>query len=72
MKATNQRKIWNFLIQGIGTTLSRQTGQVFVTNLNYEWIEISKDLEIPMDSIYNGTDENNDKVWIVSMATITK
>ena len=60
----NTRKIWNFLIQGIGTTLSRQTGQVFVTNLNYEWIEISKDLEIPMDSIYNGTDENNDKVWI--------
>jgi hypothetical protein len=60
----NTRKIWNFLVQGIGTTLSRQVGQVFITNLKYEWIEISKNVEIPINSIYNGTDENGDEVWI--------
>ena len=60
----NTQKIWNFLVQGIGTTLSRQTGQIFITNLNYEWIEISKGLEIPVNSIYNGRDENEDQVWI--------
>ena len=51
-------------MQGIGTTLSRQVGQVFVTNLKYEWIEISKNEEIPINSIYNGKDENGDQVWI--------
>lgn len=60
----NTRKIWNFLVQGIGTTLSRQVGQVFITNLKYEWMEISNGKEIPINSIYNGTDENGDKVWI--------
>ena len=60
----NTRKIWNFSVQGIGTTLSRQVGQVFVTNLKYEWIEISKNEEIPINSIYNGKDENGDQVWI--------
>tara|TARA_B100000900_G_scaffold262901_1_gene224182 strand:- start:31753 stop:33579 length:1827 start_codon:yes stop_codon:yes gene_type:complete len=60
----NTQKIWNFLVQGIGTTLSRQSGQIFITNLNYEWIEISKGLEIPVNSIYNGRDENEDQVWI--------
>lgn len=60
----NTKKIWSFLVQGIGTTLSRQTGQVFITNLNYEWIEISNGLEIPDNSIYNGKDENEDEIWI--------
>ena len=60
----NTRKIWNFSVQGIGTTLSRQVGQVFITNLKYEWIEISKNEEIPINSIYNGKDENGDQVWI--------
>lgn len=60
----NTKKIWSFLVQGIGTTLSRQSGQVFITNLNYEWIEISKGSEIPINSIYNGKDENDDQVWI--------
>ena len=60
----NTRKIWNFSVQGIGTTLSRQVGQVFVTNLKYEWIEINKNEEIPINSIYNGKDENGDQVWI--------
>jgi len=60
----NTTKIWNFLVQSIGTTLSRQTGQVFITNLKYEWVEISKDFEIPINSVYNGTDENGDEVWI--------
>lgn len=60
----NTRKIWNFSVQGIGTTLSRQVGQVFITNLKYEWIEISRNVEIPINSIYNGTDENGDEVWI--------
>lgn len=60
----NTKNIWNFLVQGIGTTLSRQTGQVFITNLNYEWIEISNGFEIPDNSVYNGEDENEDAVWI--------
>ena len=60
----NTRKIWNFLVQGIGSTLSRQVGEVFITNFKYEWIEISKNVEIPINSIYNGTDENGDEVWI--------
>ena len=60
----NTKRIWNFLVQGIGTTLSRQTGQVFITNLNYEWIEISNGFEIPDNSIYNGKDENEDEIWI--------
>ncbi len=60
----NKRKIWNFYVQGIGTTLSKQVGQVFITNLKYEWIEISKNQEIPVNSIYNGKDENGDEVWI--------
>jgi len=60
----NTKKIWSFLVQGIGTTRSRQSGQIFVTNLNYEWIEISKGTEIPFNSIYNGKDENDDPVWI--------
>jgi hypothetical protein len=60
----NKNKIWNFLVQGIGTTRSRQTGQAFITNLNYEWIEISKGSEIPINSIFNGKDENDDDVWI--------
>ena len=60
----NDDRIWNFIVQGIGTTNSSQSGQVFMTNLNYEWIEITKGSEIPVNSIYNGKDENDDQVWI--------
>jgi hypothetical protein len=63
-KINDKNKIWSFLVQGIGTTHSRQTGQVFITNLNYEWVEISQGTEIPIDSIYNGKDENGDEVWV--------
>jgi len=61
---TSDNRIWNFLVQGIGTTHSSQSGQVFMTNLNYEWVEISKGTEIPVNSIYNGKDENDYAVWI--------
>ena len=60
----NTNKIWNFLVQGIGTSCTRQSGQVLITNLNYEWIEIKKGEKIPEDAIYNGEDENEDDVWI--------
>ena len=61
---TKEDKIWNFVVQGIGTTNSSQSGQVLMTNLTYEWVEIAKGTEIPANSIYNGKDENDDQVWI--------
>lgn len=54
-------KIWNYWVQNIG---SSQTGFVLISDYQYEWLPIKRGDEIPMNAIYCGLDEHNDKVWI--------